>query len=386
MNAMDAIQDQDRIRGGLLGLLIGDALGVPYEFHPPESIPPLKRIAFTPPKGFSRAHAGVPPGTWSDDGSQALCLLASLLDRGELDLDDFAKRLLDWARDGYMAVDGRVFDIGIATRTALLQRLANRTKPEESGLADENSNGNGSLMRVLPLALWHTGRDEELAADAARQSLVTHRHMRSQVCCALYCLYARRILEGANEPWQNAFETLRSHYTDSSALAELECIAQHDAKGPKGSGYVVDSLVAAKHAWLIPTYTEAVRWAIALGHDTDTTACIVGGIIGLRDGIAGIPKRWTAQLRGRDLYEPLLDRLLHHQRMEYQKRFAWNDDDITIHKVGEDPIAEMMDNDPDMLSDEDALKMALQSLKDREAMLKREASGDSGTGRRRKRG
>ncbi|HLT38469.1 MAG TPA: ADP-ribosylglycohydrolase family protein, partial [Enhygromyxa sp.] len=84
---------EQRIEGGLLGLLIGDALGVPYEFHGPEQIPAREHIELEPPVGFRRAHPGVPPGTWSDDGAQALCLLASLLDRGRLELADFGERL-----------------------------------------------------------------------------------------------------------------------------------------------------------------------------------------------------------------------------------------------------------------------------------------------------
>lgn len=87
---------RDRIAGGLIGLLVGDAVGVPYEFHPPERLPPLDRIDLVPPPEFARAHPDVPPGTWSDDGAQALCLLASLLHAGELDLDDFGRRLVNW--------------------------------------------------------------------------------------------------------------------------------------------------------------------------------------------------------------------------------------------------------------------------------------------------
>ena len=98
-----------RLRGGLLGLLVGDALGVPYEFHPPEEIPPPDQIEMQPPPGFRRAHAGVPVGTWSDDGAHALCLLASLLHCGRLDPEDLMRRLTNWGEHGYMAVDGKVF-------------------------------------------------------------------------------------------------------------------------------------------------------------------------------------------------------------------------------------------------------------------------------------
>src|SRR5580704_15862210 len=110
---------KERIEGGLLGLLIGDALGVPYEFHSPEDLPAAEEIAFDPPGGFPRAHGGTPPGTWSDDGAQALCLLASLLQCERFDADDFARRLLNWYEHGYLAVDGRVYDVGITTGRAL---------------------------------------------------------------------------------------------------------------------------------------------------------------------------------------------------------------------------------------------------------------------------
>ncbi|MCB0040398.1 MAG: ADP-ribosylglycohydrolase family protein, partial [Caldilinea sp.] len=102
----------ERIQGGIYGLLAGDALGVPYEFHGAADIPPLDQIEMAPPAGFRRAHGSVPPGTWSDDGAQALALLASLLECGRLDVDDFGRRLVAWYERGYMAVDNRVFDVG----------------------------------------------------------------------------------------------------------------------------------------------------------------------------------------------------------------------------------------------------------------------------------
>ena len=83
----------DRLAGALVGLLVGDALGVPYEFRSPEALPPFDEIEYTPPQGFQRAHHGTPPGTWSDDGAQALCLLASLLHKGELDPEDLGAQV-----------------------------------------------------------------------------------------------------------------------------------------------------------------------------------------------------------------------------------------------------------------------------------------------------
>jgi ADP-ribosylglycohydrolase len=301
----------DRIAGGLVGLLVGDALGVPYEFYPPRSIPPRDQIEFMPPRDFLHAHGAIPPGTWSDDGAQALCLLASLLDRGRFDAEDFSGRLVRWLGEGYMAVDGEVFDIGITTMNAL-QALRIGTPALQAGPADQMSNGNGSLMRVLPLVLWHRGSDEALVRDARDQSRVTHGHVRSQICCALYCLWARRLLDEASDPWTGAVATLRSLIAlDDEATEELEWSIRPDYPGePTGSGYVVDCLRSARHALLESSFEAVVKAAVALGKDTDTTACVAGGMAGIRYGLSGIPSRWQEQLRGRELYEPLLNRLL----------------------------------------------------------------------------
>ena len=309
----DSMTRRQRREGGLMGLLIGDALGVPYEFHDPADIPPAAQIEMTPPPGYARTYPQVPPGTWSDDGAQALCLLTSLLECGQFDAEDFGQRLLRWRNDGYLAVGGNVFDIGITTNKAL-SAIQSGTPALHAGPSGQYDNGNGSLMRVLPLALWHSGSDAELVRDAHAQSRVTHGHLRSQVCCALYCLWARRILDSVPSPWPDAVATLRTLYADNAAaIEELEWSVRPDDLSPgTGSGYVVDSLRSAH--WIIEKqrddYAQAVRAAVALGQDTDTTACITGGIAGLLCGANGIPERWRDALRGPALLAPLIGGLL----------------------------------------------------------------------------
>ena len=288
------------IEGSLWGLLIGDALGVPYEFHSPLAIPPAEQIEFEPPPGFSRAHAGVPPGTWSDDGSQALCLLASLLYCGRLDPEDLMRRIVNWYEHGYMAANGRVFDIGIQTSVALMA-FQSGTAAIECGPRSESDNGNGSLMRVLPLALWHKGSDEELIRDARTQSLITHGHPRAQLCCALYCMWARRILQRHDDPWESAVESVRDCTIETN---ELDVILQPGSG--RGTGYVVDSLRSVRAVMDAGSYEAVVKAAIQLGNDTDTTAAIAGGIAGLRDGIDAIPVRWRNGLRDSELFMPML--------------------------------------------------------------------------------
>jgi ADP-ribosylglycohydrolase len=299
---------RERIEGGLVGMLVGDALGVPYEFRAAGEIPAADAIEMTPPAGFRRAHPGVAPGTWSDDGAQALCLLASLQSIGALDVDDFGQRLRNWYEIGYCAVDYEVFDVGVQTARAL-RAMAAGAPAREAGPRGERDNGNGSLMRVLPLALWHRGDDGDLVRDAMLSSLPTHGHPRAQLACALYCLWARRLLDGVDSEaaWHDA----------SAALHALVAPAHRDelahvtaARAATGSGYVVDTLHSARAALAAGSFEAVVRAAIRLGDDTDTTACVAGGLAGIRDGVAAIPARWRDALRGRDLLDPLLAALV----------------------------------------------------------------------------
>src|SRR6185503_13144753 len=231
---MSGVQTDNRVLGGLYGLLVGDAIGVPYEFSSPDSLPALELIEMEPPPGFPRAHPSAPHAAWSDDGAHALCLLASLLHCSGLELDDLGRRLVNWWEWGYLAVDNVVFDIGIQTSTAL-SAIQNGIPAALAGSGEERHNGNGSLMRVLPLALWHTGADHELIEDAARQSCVTHAHARSQVCCALYCLWARATLYRVDDPWRYATDVLREYCVANETWArELELHVRPEIKPAGG--------------------------------------------------------------------------------------------------------------------------------------------------------
>lgn len=290
----------------MLGLLVGDACGVPYEFRRPEELPTFEELEMSPPKGFWKTYEHVKAGTWSDDGAQALCLLASLLACPYYHPHDFSKRLLSWHSSGYMAVDGYVFDIGIQM-SASIARLNRGVPTTDSGLCGERNNGNGSLMRCLPLALMHRGNDLSLVMDASRQSRLTHGHPRALVCCALYCLWARREIDGSTDAWRDAVETLRGFYAvDPILRRELEEFVLPDEK-PHGGGssYVVDSLHSARLACMENSYERVVKKAISLGNDTDTTACLAGGIAGIRWGEEGIPKRWLSALRGKDILDKM---------------------------------------------------------------------------------
>lgn len=288
---------------------------MPYEFHAPERLPPLDAIEMEPPPGFPRSYAHIAPGTWSDDGAQALCLAESLLECGHFHAGDFANRLRRWRNVGYWAVGGYVFDIGVQTGRAL-DRLDRGHTLADCGLRSQRNNGNGSLMRCLPLALLHRGGIPTLVECAHRQSMITHAHPISLACCALYVLLARILARDPTVPpedaWHRAVATLRDLYADTPRLSEaLEAHIRPEADYPiGGTGYVVDTLHSAR--WALRTgesYEHTVRLAISLGHDTDTTACVAGGLAALRWGAHTIPARWLDALCGRDLLNPLLQRL-----------------------------------------------------------------------------
>ncbi len=307
---MEQVRLSGRIRGGLYGLLIGDALGVPYEFHRAEEIPPYSEIEMKPPRDFSRAHGGVEPGTWSDDGAQALCLLDSLITCKGFCLKDFSDRLLSWYEEGKWAVDGVVFDVGIQTGEALIAYRAGLA-PEKCGVLRPDGKGNGALMRVLPLVLWHNGTARELVENAHAQCRITHGNICNQVCCALYCLAARILLEGLDfgQALEKAVPLLREIYREMPEHEqELEWSVRPDEPWVGGgSGYVVDCL---RSAFMImaraQSYEEAVKQAVMLGDDTDTTACVTGGLAGILFGFEAIPKRWYDALKGKADVEGLL--------------------------------------------------------------------------------
>lgn len=301
----------DQVTGGLVGLLIGDSLGVPYEFKAAGHIPSLSQIEMTPPLGDS-ATWGQPAGTWSDDGAQALCLLDSLLyQEGRFDPVDFGNMLVGWYQAGYMASEGRVFDIGGQSKKAIdgLAKTAPgkkrkiRVKHDARGLEFE-SRGNGSVMRALPVALMGVAlSDADLAQMAMAQAKVTHPGGACQLATAQYVLWARFIMAGLSPQfaWDAAYAHMQRVADTDEADRVLEELHRLRGVHPTGSGEVVDCVLSAYYAVEASTsYELAVRRAIAYGHDTDTTACVAGGIAGLQYGLEGIPVRWRRTLRDQE--------------------------------------------------------------------------------------
>ena len=306
-------QEAERLAGAVWGHLVGDALGVPYEFR---SAGEIREVVF----GASGTH-GQPPGTWSDDGALMLALLDSLVAWDadgrrvvrRFDPEDQARRILAWYEAGAYTPDGDgVFDIGGATFAAV-RALQAGVPAERSGSTTPNALGNGSLMRILPVAL--AGRREDDATLVARASIasaVTHGEPLARAACALYVLLARRLLDRPDDPAAALADARRALVSLAEgtvlAAASTELLAWDRRTG---GGHVADAFWSAwEAASTAGSYEEAVVRAVRFGNDTDTTAAIAGGLAGIRWGVAGIPPDWLAAMRGRTIVGELLDRLL----------------------------------------------------------------------------
>jgi ADP-ribosylglycohydrolase len=250
-----------------------------------------------------------------------LALLDSLLrerapGEARFDTTDQAKRFLAWRDDrDYTPDHNGMFDIGNATSSAI-NRFRSGTAAEKSGGTGERDQGNGSLMRILPIALVERDLpDPELVAAAHRSSRVTHGHSVPQAACALYVLVARNLLRGqARAVAMNNARTELRHVYEQHAKTELWLGALETLEGwsaRSGRGYVVDSFWSAWDAVVgAKSYQDAVVRAVKYGGDTDTTACIAGGLAGLRWGVGGIPTEWRTTLRGQDIVMPLVAALV----------------------------------------------------------------------------
>ena len=277
----------DRARGALLGLAAGDAVGTTVEFKPRGSFAPLTDMVGGGPFDLL-------PGQWTDDTSMALCLAASLLDNG-FDLHDQMQRYVRWHDEGYMSSNGRCFDIGMATSSAL-ERFR-RTGNPVAGSRDPGSAGNGSIMRLAPVPIHYLDTPDLAIEMSAAQSTTTHRAPECLVACRLLAEVLVRALQGKSKD-----EVLAPSTQTLPMSGALESIARGDYQAKaedqiKGSGYVVQSLEAALWCfWQTDSFEACVLRAANLGDDADTTAAVAGQVAGAFYGESGIPAHWLGKL------------------------------------------------------------------------------------------
>ena len=254
------------LRDCIYGLAVGDALGVPYEFKPRGSFECVGMVG--------HGTHGKPAGTWSDDTSMTLATCDSIRKLGRIDIDDIRHRFEDWLFKGVYTVDG-VFDYGGTTARAIT---------EGRGCAGERDNGNGSLMRIAPLAFLAGVSDDGIEAVSA----ITHAHRTSTSACVEFVHVLREVAAGVRLPIED----------------ELHAVPESSIRS---GGYVLDTYRAA--LWCLAgtdSYEECVLRAVNLGNDTDTTAAVAGALAGARYGFDSIPSEWIEALRGKETIEAYL--------------------------------------------------------------------------------
>lgn len=300
---METRKDDYRMfEGAILGAVVGDALGVPAEFMTREE---LRSAPITGMVGGG-AH-GQLPGTWSDDTSMTLCTMDSIIARG-IDYEDQMERFGDWLWNATNTARDEVFDVGGATKQAVF-RYAKKTPALECGERAENSCGNGSLMRIMPTALYLVGRygnevlDDRAAEVIHNTSRCTHAHARCQMACGVFCAVVFRMMRGGElrgavqEGIVSALDYYRGKpefagvYAEFKSLVEIEKWSEAEVES---SGFVLHTLQAA--LWCLLTtegYAQCVQKAVNLGEDTDTTAAVAGALAGLWYGEGQIPREWA---------------------------------------------------------------------------------------------
>lgn len=298
---------QQRILGGLYGSLVGDALGVPVEFSSRDA---RQRDPVTGMRGHGVHNQ--PAGTWSDDGSLLLCAAASFAEKADFDPQDMGVRFLQWFDLGYWGAHGRVFDIGNATRKAL-DRISLGTPALQAGGTDSYDNGNGSLMRILPVVLASLRVADDLFVMRLEEaSAITHGHARSKMACVFFGFMVRALVKGTapQEALLHAQGQFAATYRHSDEFSHFAQVMKADLGAEPGckidsGGYVIDTLTAS--LWCLLTtrnFSDCVLKAVNLGSDTDTTGCVAGGLAGVVYGLNAIPAEWQLALpRQNDLRE-----------------------------------------------------------------------------------
>ncbi len=306
--------NRDRLRGCLYGLAVGDALGAAVEFSHPASFKPVTGYRGGGPHGLA-------PGEWTDDTAMALALADSISTVG-WDLDDQARRYVDWRENGRYSVNGRCFDVGIQTGSALA-RFQQLGDARRSGDPSAQASGNGSLMRLAPvpiaMAHLHPEQLERVAERGEQSSIPTHASPVCRSACRYLAVLIAALVNGADREQSLAPTSpllARVGPLHPSVAAVVRGSYRHrDPSSISASGYVVHTLEASLWAFHdTASFEEAVLRAVNLGDDADTTGAVTGQLAGAFWGESGIPRAWRRDLARTDLIEAALAGLLRPDR------------------------------------------------------------------------
>lgn len=286
------LQLKARFQGALLGLAAGDALGTSVEFKARGTFTKLTDIIGGGP---FRLKAG----QWTDDTAMALCLAASLVEKQSFDAEDQMQRYNRWREQGYMSSNGRCFDIGVTVSEAISQYLA--TGEPYAGSTNPLSAGNGSLMRLAPIAIFYYPDLTKMQHFAKLSSKTTHGAKECLDACACFASLLHGAFSGLDKSSLLSSDSYQAVTKKIKALQQQNYTDKTESQ-IKGSGYVVESLEAA--LWCFAkseNFKDAVLMAANLGDDADTTAAICGQIAGAYYGVEAIPKHWREKISQADL-------------------------------------------------------------------------------------
>lgn len=317
----------DKYKAAVFGLVVGDALGVPAEF---KSRTEMKVHPVTDMMGYGTHQQ--PAGTWSDDSSMVIATIEWLgeMQDKEPDYALLMNKFSNWLMYGDYTPYGETFDCGISTSRAIIN-YGKGTNPLQCGGQTDWDNGNGSLMRILPAALWCSkdlANEEMIGEDFIYDmSALTHGHLRSKMGCLIYSKLVAdmpfcqggdkiKLVEKSMLACKKYFDSMDdeevAHEKEKYArLLDIEAFQQLDENEIKSSGYVVDTLEAAIWCFLnTDTYRDCVLKAVNLGEDTDTVGAVAGGLAGLYYGIEEIPEEWMNILPKKAWITELIEKML----------------------------------------------------------------------------
>ncbi len=301
-------------KAGIIGFVVGDAMGVPLEFCMREK---LMQKPITEMLGYGSHN--VPKGAWSDDSSMTLATMDAIIKDNDINFDTIANNFLEWVKNAKYTPTDKVFDIGRTCLRAIGRYENKEDIAEKCGGTSEMDNGNGSLMRMLPLIYYCYAKEmkaKEIYEVVKNVSSITHRHEISIMGCFIYVMYGIELLKNKN--LVQAYKTVKKIKYDIYFKEETinryyrilkKNINKYSLEEIKSTGFIVDTLEAT--IWVLlntKTFNQAIIGAINLGNDTDTIGACVGGLAGLYYGIENINKTWQNELIRYDYIVDLCDK------------------------------------------------------------------------------
>lgn len=296
--------DMSKVVDAVIGHAVGDAMGVPTEFC-------MRKYLLKNPvlEMVSSPKIGQPAGTWSDDTSMEICTIQSYIEKEFFDYDDIMTKWMEWINEGKYTATGETFDVG-RTCLAAIRKYAENVPALKCGAIGEYSNGNGSLMRILPVAIYSFIKnipEEDIIKLTNELSSLTHANDISKLGCYIYVKYIYFLLNGdSKETAYIKIQKLDYSMYSNHAICQYQRILKGNIKDLlindiKSTGYVVDTLECALWIFLNSTsFKECIISSTNIGNDTDTIGAIVGSMAGIIYGISEIPKKWLDKLQRKE--------------------------------------------------------------------------------------